>query len=247
MKFVSWNVNGIRACMKKGFLDYFNSVNADFFCIQEIKLSENQIELDLPGYYQYYNYAEKKGYSGTAIFTKHKPLNVTYGEDNEGRVIHLEYEDFHLINVYTPNSQDELKRLDYRLQWDEEFRNMLISLDKLKPVITCGDFNVAHKEIDIKNPKNNVKNAGFTPEERNSFSKLLDSGFVDSFRHFYPDETGAYSWWSYRFKARERNAGWRLDYWLISNRILAKIIDSKIESTIIGSDHCPVVLEGLNK
>ncbi len=248
MKLVSWNVNGIRACVKKGFLDYFNEVDADMFCLQETKLQEGQIDLDLKGYHQYWNYAEKKGYSGTAIFTKDKPLSVKYGlgieeHDKEGRVITLEYEDFHLVNVYTPNSQRELARLDYRMKWEDDFRNYLIELDSVKPVILCGDLNVAHKEIDLKNPSNNRRNAGFTDEEREKMTKLLESGFVDSFRHFYPDKEDAYTWWSYITRARERNAGWRIDYFVVSEKLEDRMIDAKIHSEIMGSDHCPVVLE----
>lgn len=250
MKFISWNVNGIRACVNKGFLDYFKEVDADIFCLQETKLQQGQIELDLEGYYQYWNYAEKKGYSGTAIFTKQEPLNVKYGistEDfsdmNEGRVITLEYEEFFFVTVYTPNSQSELKRLDYRMQWDDQFRKYLLELDMKKPVIVCGDLNVAHKEIDLKNPKTNRKNAGFTDEERNKLTQLLDSGFIDTFRNFYPDKEGVYSWWSYRFKAREKNAGWRIDYFLASNRLKDKLKKADIHTEIMGSDHCPVELE----
>lgn len=250
MKFISWNVNGIRACVNKGFLDYFKEVDADIFCLQETKLQQGQIELDLEGYYQYWNYAEKKGYSGTAIFTKKEPLNVKYGistEDfsdmNEGRVITLEYEEFFFVTVYTPNSQSELKRLDYRMQWDDQFRKYLLELDMKKPVIVCGDLNVAHKEIDLKNPKTNRKNAGFTDEERNKLTQLLDSGFIDTFRNFYPDKEGVYSWWSYRFKAREKNAGWRIDYFLASNRLKDKLKKADIHTDIMGSDHCPVELE----
>ena len=248
MKLVSWNVNGIRACVKKGFLDYFNEVDADMFCLQETKLQEGQIDLDLKGYHQYWNYAEKKGYSGTAIFTKDKPLSVKYGlgieeHDKEGRVIALEYEDFYLVNVYTPNSQRELARLDYRMKWEDDFRNYLIELDSVKPVILCGDLNVAHKEIDLKNPSNNRKNPGFTDEERDKLTKLLESGFTDSFRHFYPDKEDAYTWWSYITRARERNAGWRIDYFVVSEKLEDRMIDAKIHSEIMGSDHCPVVLE----
>jgi exodeoxyribonuclease-3 len=248
MKLVSWNVNGIRACVKKGFMDYFEEVDADMFCIQETKLQEGQIELDLKGYHQYWNYAEKKGYSGTAIFTKKKPLSVNYGidieeHDKEGRVITLEYEDFYLVNVYTPNSQRELARLDYRMNWEDDFRNYLLELDKNKPVILCGDLNVAHKEIDLKNPSSNRRNAGFTDEERDKMSKFLESGFIDSFRHFYPDKEGAYTWWSYITKARERNAGWRIDYFVVSGKLEDRMMDAEIHSEIMGSDHCPVVLE----
>ena len=248
MKLVSWNVNGIRACVKKGFMDYFEEVDADMFCIQETKLQEGQIELDLKGYHQYWNYAEKKGYSGTAIFTKKKPLSVNYGidieeHDKEGRVITLEYEDFYLVNVYTPNSQRELARLDYRMNWEDDFRNYLLELDKNKPVILCGDLNVAHKEIDLKNPSSNRRNAGFTDEERDKMSKFLESGFIDSFRYFYPDKEGAYTWWSYITRARERNAGWRIDYFVVSEKLEDRMIDAEIHSEIMGSDHCPVVLE----
>ena len=248
MKLVSWNVNGLRACVKKGFLDYFEEVNADMFSVQEIKLQEGQIDLALDGYYQYWNYAEKKGYSGTAIFTKEKPLSVKYGvgieeHDQEGRVITLEYEDFYLVNVYTPNSQRELARLDYRMTWEDMFRDYLKELDSVKPVILCGDLNVAHKEIDLKNPKTNRKNAGFTDEERDKMTGLLDSGFIDSFRYFYPDKEDAYTWWSYITKARERNAGWRIDYFIVSKYIEGKLIDAQIHSEVMGSDHCPVVLE----
>ena len=248
MKLVSWNVNGLRACVKKGFLDYFEEVNADMFSVQEIKLQEGQIDLALDGYYQYWNYAEKKGYSGTAIFTKEKPLSVKYGvgieeHDQEGRVITLEYEDFYLVNVYTPNSQRELARLDYRMTWEDMFRDYLKELDSVKPVILCGDLNVAHKEIDLKNPKTNRKNAGFTDEERDKMTGLLDSGFIDSFRYFYPDKEDAYTWWSYITKARERNAGWRIDYFIVSKYIEDKLIDAQIHSEVMGSDHCPIALE----
>lgn len=248
MKFISWNVNGLRACVKKGFLEFFESEQADFFCIQETKLQEGQIDLQLEGYYQYWNYAVKKGYSGTAIFTKHKPLNVTYGigieeHDQEGRVITLEYDSFYLVTVYTPNSQNELARLDYRMLWEKEFRHYLISLDNIKPVIICGDLNVAHQQIDLKNPKTNTKNAGFTMEERNEMTKLLNSGFIDSFRYFYPSKEECYSWWSYRAKAREKNVGWRIDYFLVSNQLSSKLVDALIYPHILGSDHCPVVLK----
>lgn len=248
MKFISWNVNGLRACVQKGFLDYFNEADADIFCIQESKMQEGQLELDLPGYHQYWNYAEKKGYSGTAIFAKKEPLNATCGigieeHDKEGRVITLEYEDFYFVVVYTPNSQNELKRLDYRMTWEDAFRDYLLSLDKKKPVIVCGDMNVAHEEIDLKNPKTNRKNAGFTDEEREKMTTLLESGFVDTFRYFYPDMTDIYSWWSYRFKAREKNAGWRIDYFLTSERLKSKLVDSKIHTEVLGSDHCPVELD----
>lgn len=248
MKFISWNVNGLRAIVGKGFLEYFNQENADFFCLQETKLQEGQIDLNLQGYHQYWNYAEKKGYSGTAIFTKYQPINAIYGigmekHDNEGRVITLEYKDFYLINVYTPNSQPELARLEYRMEWEDNFRNYLIELDKRKPIILCGDLNVAHKEIDLKNPKSNRKNAGFTDEERGKMTTLLDSGFVDTFRFIYPDMKDIYSWWSYRFKAREKNAGWRIDYFIISEKLKDNIAEAKIMTEITGSDHCPVLLE----
>ena len=248
MKFISWNVNGLRACVTKGFQDYFDSVNADFFCLQETKLQQGQIQLDLPGYSQFWNYAQKKGYSGTAIFAKEEPLSVTYGVgieelDTEGRLITLEYPDFYLVTCYTPNAQQGLARIDHRLNWDEAFRNFLISLDQKKPVIACGDLNVAHQEIDLKNPSSNRGNAGFTDEERESFGKLLDAGFTDSFRHLYPDATGIYSWWSYRFNARKNNAGWRIDYFLVSNRLADKITATTVYSDIFGSDHCPVGLE----
>ena len=246
MKFISWNVNGLRAVMGKGFLDIFNELDADIFCLQETKLQEGQIEMDLPGYRQYWNYAEKKGYSGTAIFTKKEPLSVTYGigvdeHDHEGRVITLEYEDFYFITVYVPNSQDELKRLDYRMCWEDDWHRYIKSLEKKKPVIYCGDLNVAHKEIDLKNPTANHHNAGFTDEERGKLSALLDDGMIDTFRLFYPD-TVTYSWWSYRFKARERNAGWRIDYFLASEALKPRLRDAKIHTEIYGSDHCPVEL-----
>ena len=245
MKFISWNVNGIRACVEKGFLEYFNNVDADIFCLQETKCQEGQIELNLEGYHQYWNYAKKKGYSGTAIFTKQEPISVSYGlgieeHDNEGRVITLEFDKFYFITVYTPNSQSELKRLDYRMKWEDDFRNYLIELDKIKPVIVCGDLNVAHKEIDLKNPKTNRKNAGFTDEERNKFSELLDSGFIDSYRYFNPNLEGMYSWWSYRFKAREKNAGWRIDYFVVSKKLENELVSANIHRDILGSDHCPV-------
>lgn len=248
MKLISWNVNGIRACVQKGFLDFFKEVDADMFCIQESKVQEGQIDLNLDGYHQYWNYAEKKGYSGTAIFTKVEPMNVSYGigieeHDNEGRVITLEFENFYLVTVYTPNSKSELERLDYRMVWEDEFRKYLKNLDKNKPVIVCGDLNVAHKEIDLKNPKNNRRNAGFTDEERNKFTELLDSGFIDTFRNFYPDLEGTYSWWSYRFKAREKNAGWRIDYFCTSERLKDSLISAKIHTEVLGSDHCPVELQ----
>ncbi|WP_075728755.1 exodeoxyribonuclease III [Tissierella creatinophila] len=248
MKLISWNVNGIRACVKKGFLDYFNEVDADMFCLQETKLQEGQIDLELPGYEQYWNYAQKKGYSGTAIFTKKSPLSVSYGlgideHDTEGRVITLEFEDFFLVNVYTPNSQRELARLDYRMQWEEDFSDYIKDLDHKKPVIVCGDLNVAHKEIDLKNPSSNRKNAGFTDEERGKMTDLLSRGFVDSFRYLYPDKEDAYSWWSYITKARDRNAGWRIDYFLVSEKLKENIVEASIHSEILGSDHCPVVLD----
>ena len=248
MKLVSWNVNGIRACVTKGFLDYFNQIDAEIFCIQESKLQEGQIQLDLKGYHQYWNYAEKKGYSGTAIFTKKKPINVTYGmhiekHDKEGRIITLEFEEFYMVTVYTPNSQTELQRLDYRLEWEADFRAYIKGLDALKPVVVCGDLNVAHKEIDLKNPSSNRKNAGFTDEERGAFTSFLSEGFVDTFRYIYPDKTGAYTWWSYRFNARKNNAGWRIDYFCVSERIKDKIVDAQIHSEILGSDHCPVLLD----
>lgn len=248
MKLVSWNVNGLRACVKKGFLDYFKEVDADIFCVQETKLQEGQIDLDLEGYYDYWNYAEKKGYSGTAVFTKDKPLSIKYGlgieeHDKEGRVITLEYEEFYLVNVYTPNSQRELARLDYRMIWEDDFREHLKELDKIKPVILCGDLNVAHKEIDLKNPSSNRKNAGFTDEERGKMTELLESGFIDSFRYFYPEKEDAYTWWSYITRARERNAGWRIDYFIVSEKLKDKLKDAQIHSEIMGSDHCPVFLE----
>ena len=248
MKLISWNVNGIRACVGKGFLDYFNEQQADIFCLQETKLQAGQIDLDLEGYHQYWNYAEKKGYSGTAIFTKKEPISVQYGlgieeHDKEGRVITLEFDNFYMITVYTPNSQEKLARLDYRMTWEDEFRKYLLELDKKKPVIVCGDLNVAHKEIDLKNPKTNRKNAGFSDEEREKMSVLLDSGFVDSFRYFYPDKTDIYSWWSYRFSARSKNAGWRIDYFLVSEKIKDKMNKAEIHTEILGSDHCPVVLD----
>ena len=248
MKLISWNVNGLRACEGKGcFSEAFKALDADFFCLQETKMQAGQLDLAFDGYISYWNYAEKKGYSGTAIFTKHQPLNVSYGigieeHDHEGRVITLEMEDFYLVTVYTPNSQDGLKRLDYRMHWEEDFLAYIKGLDAKKPVIFCGDLNVAHKEIDLKNPKTNRKNAGFTDEEREKFSILLENGFTDSFRFFYPDMENIYSWWSYRFKAREKNAGWRIDYFVVSNRIADKMQDAKIHTEIYGSDHCPVEL-----
>ena len=247
MKFISWNVNGLRACVTKGFLDFFKEVDADIFCLQETKLQEGQIDLNLEGYYDYWNYAQKKGYSGTAIFTKQKPLSVNYGinieeHDNEGRVITLEFEDFYFVTVYTPNSQQELKRLEYRMKWEDDFRNYLKKLDETKPVIMCGDLNVAHKEIDLKNPKTNRKNAGFTDEERNKFTEFLESGFIDTYRYFNPFTEGAYSWWSYRFNARKNNSGWRIDYFCTSKRLEDRLVSAKIHNEVLGSDHCPVEL-----
>ncbi|MDO4691100.1 MAG: exodeoxyribonuclease III [Fusobacterium sp.] len=247
MKLISWNVNGIRACLKKGFLEYFEAENADIFCLQETKLSEGQLDLDLKGYHQYWNYAEKKGYSGTAIFTKKEPLAVSYGigieeHDQEGRVITLEFEKFYMITVYTPNSKDELLRLDYRMIWEDEFRNYLKTLENKKPVIVCGDLNVAHKEIDLKNPKTNRRNPGFTDEERNKFTTLLNSGFIDTFRYFFPDLEHAYSWWSYRANARKNNTGWRIDYFVVSDALEDNLASAEIHSQQEGSDHCPVVL-----
>lgn len=247
MKFISWNVNGLRACVKKDFEASFHHLDADFFCLQETKMQAGQLDLQFEGYQSYWNYADKKGYSGTAIYTKHKPLNVTYGlgideHDHEGRVITLEMEDFFLITVYVPNSQDELRRLDYRMQWEDDFRAYVKQLDVIKPVIICGDLNVAHEEIDLKNPKTNRRNAGFTDEEREKMTILLNNGFVDTFRHLYPEQV-TYSWWSYRFRAREKNAGWRIDYFLISERLKERLVDAKIHTEILGSDHCPVELE----
>ena len=248
MKLISWNVNGIRACVKKGFLDFFKETDADIFCLQETKLQEGQIELELEGYHQYWNYAERKGYSGTAIFTKQEPRSVSYGlgieeHDQEGRVITLEFDNFYMVTVYTPNSKNELLRLDYRMVWEDEFRSYLLRLNETKPVIVCGDLNVAHQEIDLKNPKTNQKNAGFTIEERTKMSTLLDSGFIDTFRFFYPELEGAYSWWSYRFNARKNNAGWRIDYFLTSQELKENLKNAKIHSDILGSDHCPVELD----
>lgn len=248
MKLISWNVNGLRAAVQKGFLDYFNQEDADIFCLQETKLQAGQIDLELNGYHQYWNYAEKKGYSGTAIFTKKEPISVTYGlgieeHDKEGRVITLEFENFFMITVYTPNSQEALARLDYRMKWEDDFRAYLLKLNEIKPVIVCGDLNVAHQEIDLKNPKTNRKNAGFSDEEREKMGKLLDSGFIDTFRYFYPELTGAYSWWSYRFNARKNNAGWRIDYFLVSERLKDSLENAEIHKDILGSDHCPVVLK----
>lgn len=246
-KMISWNVNGLRACVEKGFLDYFNEVDADVFCIQESKLQEGQIDLPTPGYYQYWNYAEKKGYSGTAIFTKEKPLSVTYGigeeeHDKEGRVIAAEFEEYYVVTCYTPNSQNELARLPYRMTWEEAFLAYLKRLEEKKPVIFCGDLNVAHKEIDLKNPKTNRKNAGFTDEERTRFSLLLEAGFVDTYRYFYPETEGVYSWWSYRFSARQKNAGWRIDYFCVSECLKDRLESAAIHTEVLGSDHCPVEL-----
>lgn len=248
MKMISWNVNGIRACVNKGFLDIFKEFDADIFCLQETKLQEGQIDLQLDGYHQYWNYAEKKGYSGTAIFTKEKPLSHSYGigieeHDTEGRVITLEFPDFYFVTCYTPNSQNELKRLDYRMKWEDDFLAYIKSLDEKKPVIFCGDLNVAHKEIDLKNPKTNRKNAGFTDEERGKMTTILESGFTDSYRYLYPDKEGIYSWWSYRFNARKNNSGWRIDYFITSDRIADKIKGADIHTDVMGSDHCPVELD----
>ena len=245
MKFISWNVNGLRACYGKGFEEAFRTLDADFFCLQETKMQEGQLDAAFEGYRSYWNYAEKKGYSGTAVFTRREPLAVTYGlgaeeHDREGRVITLEMEDFFLVTVYTPNSQDELRRLDYRMEWEDAFRQYLLGLDARKPVVVCGDLNVAHREIDLKNPKANRRNAGFTDEERGKFQALLDAGFVDTFRYFYPDLEGIYSWWSYRFRAREKNAGWRIDYFLVSARLTERLQEAKIHTEVYGSDHCPV-------
>ncbi|MDD3570254.1 MAG: exodeoxyribonuclease III [Lachnospiraceae bacterium] len=247
MKMISWNVNGLRAAVGKGFLDFFKQVDADLFSVQETKLQEGQISLDLEGYHQYWNYAVKKGYSGVAVFSKKEPISVTYGlgieeHDQEGRVITLEFDDFYYVTAYVPNSQDKNARLDYRVTWEDAMRAYLLELDKKKPVIFCGDLNVAHEEIDLKNPKPNIGNAGFTYEEREKFTELLESGFVDSFRYFYPDLQGAYSWWSYRFSARKNNAGWRIDYFVVSERIKEKMTGASIHSDVMGSDHCPVVL-----
>ena len=247
MKFISWNVNGLRAVFSKGFPDIIKELDADFVCLQETKMQAGQLDAELPTYTSYWNYAEKKGYSGTAIYTRHEPLSVAYGidipeHDTEGRVITLEYPDFYLVTVYVPNSQDDLRRLGYRVTWEDAFRAYLKRLDEKKPVIVCGDLNVAHKEIDLKNPKSNRKNAGFTDEERGKFQELLDAGFVDTFRHFYPDQRDIYSWWSYRFKARERNSGWRIDYFVTSERLVPRLTSDKIHTEIYGSDHCPVEL-----
>lgn len=245
MKYISWNVNGLRACVGKDFEESFRSLDADAFCLQETKMQEGQLDIEFPGYKSYWNYAQKKGYSGTAIFTKKEPLSVAYGlgieeHDNEGRVITLEFDDHYLITVYTPNSQDGLKRLDYRMTWEDAFRDYLLRLDAKKPVVVCGDMNVAHEEIDLKNPKSNRMNAGFTDEERGKMTQLLESGFTDTFRHFFPTLEGAYSWWSYRFHAREKNAGWRIDYFLVSNRLVERLESACIHPEIMGSDHCPV-------
>ncbi len=248
MKLISWNVNGLRACMQKGFMDFFNEVDADVFCLQETKMQEGQLEMDLPGYFQYWNSAEKKGYSGTAIFTKREPISVTYGigveeHDHEGRVITAEFEEYYVVTVYVPNSQRELTRLEYRMQWEEAFLAYIKKLEEQKPVIYCGDLNVAHQEIDLKNPKTNHRNAGFTDEERACFTKVLESGFVDTFRHFYPNMTDIYSWWSYMFQARAKNVGWRIDYFVASESLKERLKDAKIHTEIFGSDHCPVELE----
>ena len=248
MKLISWNVNGLRACVQNGFLDIFKELNADMFCIQESKLQEGQISLELEGYHQYWNYAIKKGYSGTAIFTRREPMSVAYGigieeHDQEGRVITLEFAEFYLVTVYTPNSQSELARLDYRMRWEDAFLSYLKGLEEKKPIVFCGDLNVAHKEIDLKNPKTNRKNAGFTDEERGKFSTLLGQGFIDTYRYFYPDQEGIYSWWSYRFQARKKNAGWRIDYFCVSESLKEKLVDAKIHTEIMGSDHCPVELD----
>ncbi|PLS18276.1 exodeoxyribonuclease III [Bacillus sp. M6-12] len=248
MKLVSWNVNGIRACVGKGFLEYFKDTDADIFCIQESKLQAGQISMELEGYEQYWNYALKKGYSGTAVFTKKKPLNVKYGiglrdDEPEGRTLTLEFEDFYIVNVYTPNSKRDLSRIEYRLQWEDEIRDYLMELDKVKPVVFCGDLNVAHQEIDLKNPKSNIKNSGFTPEERGKMTELLKSGFIDTFRFLNPDQKDAYTWWSYMNKVRERNIGWRIDYFIVSERLKDSLKNAHIDSHVMGSDHCPVVLE----
>ncbi len=247
MKFISWNVNGLRACVGKDFEQQFKDFNADFFCLQETKMQAGQLDLSFPGYESYWNYADKKGYSGTAIFTKHKPLSVTYGinideHDHEGRVITLEMDDFYLVTVYTPNSQDELRRLEYRMKWEEDFQSYLHKLDEIKPVIVCGDMNVAHQEIDLKNPKTNHRNAGFTDEEREKMTQLLNNGFIDTFRTLYPEQV-TYSWWSYRFRAREKNTGWRIDYFLISERLRDRLVDAKIHTETMGSDHCPIEID----
>ena len=248
MKLISWNVNGLRACMQKGFMEFFNEVDADIFCLQETKMQEGQLEMELPGYYQYWNSAEKKGYSGTAIFTKQEPMQVTYGigiveHDHEGRVITAEFEDFYVVTVYTPNSQRELTRLEYRMKWEADFLTYLNGLKAKKPVIFCGDLNVAHKEIDLKNPKTNRRNSGFTDEERSCFTTILENGYVDTFRYFYPNVTEVYSWWSYMFQARAKNAGWRIDYFVVSEELKKRLVDAKIHTQVLGSDHCPVELE----
>ena len=248
MKFISWNVNGLRACAGKGFEESFRKLDADIFCLQETKMQAGQLDLEFDGYSSYWNYAEKKGYSGTAVYTRRRPLSDAYGigcerHDKEGRVITLEFPEFYLVTVYTPNSQDGLRRLDYRMDWEDEFRSYLLSLDRKKPVVACGDLNVAHQEIDLKNPKSNRKNAGFTDEERAKFSELLKAGFVDTFRYFYPDMENIYSWWSYRFRAREKNAGWRIDYFIVSERLKAQLAEAKIHTDIYGSDHCPVEVD----
>ncbi|MFZ7120621.1 MAG: exodeoxyribonuclease III [Eubacteriaceae bacterium] len=247
MKLISWNVNGIRACVKKGFIEFFNESNADIFCIQETKLQEGQIELELDGYHQYWNYAEKKGYSGTAIFSKVEPINVIYGmgieeHDKEGRIITLEYDNYFIMTVYTPNSQRGLARIEYRMKWEEDFLSFIKALEEKKPIIFCGDLNVAHREIDLKNPKTNRKNAGFSDEERNKFDKIVEYGIIDTYRYFYPNKESVYTWWSYMFKARENNAGWRIDYFCISQELKNKLVDAKIYSEVYGSDHCPVGL-----
>lgn len=247
MKFISWNVNGLRACVGKGFLESFQKLDADIFCLQETKMQAGQLDLDLPGYHQYYNYAEKKGYSGTALFTKKEPISVTYGigieeHDHEGRVITAEFEDFYFITVYVPNSQNELARLDYRMQWEKDFLAYIKKLEETKPVIYCGDLNVAHNEIDLKNPKTNRHNAGFTDEERGAFSRVIESGMIDTYRYFYPDKKDIYSWWSYRFHAREKNAGWRIDYFVVSESLKGRLVSADIHTDIEGSDHCPVEL-----
>lgn len=248
MKLISWNVNGLRACVQKGFVEYFKEADADIFCIQESKMRAGQLDLELPGYFQYWNYAERKGYSGTAVFTKKEPVSVSYGigieeHDYEGRVITLEYENFYMVTVYTPNSQNELARLDYRMIWEDAFHAYLKELEKTKPVVVCGDMNVAHREIDLKNPKTNRRNAGFTDEERGKLTELLDDGFIDTFRYFYPDKTDIYSWWSYRFSARAKNAGWRIDYFLVSEALKDRLRDAAIHTGVMGSDHCPVELD----
>lgn len=247
MKFISWNVNGLRACCEKGFRESFRALDADFFCLQETKMQAGQMDIEFDGYKSWWNYADKKGYSGTAVFSRHEPLSVSYGmgidgHDHEGRIITLEMPEFYLVNVYTPNSQDGLARLDYRMKWEDDFRSYLLGLEKTRPVIVCGDLNVAHKEIDLKNPKTNRRNAGFTDEERGKFTELLGSGFIDTFRHFYPDATGIYSWWSYRFRSREKNAGWRIDYFLVSEGLRNRLAGAGIHNEIFGSDHCPVEL-----